>query len=56
MEQTSSGKLQDTKFNIKTTVAFLYVNNEKLQKKMKKIPFITATKNKICRNKLSHRD
>lgn len=39
-------KVAGYKINIKTRVAFLYVNNGKLQREIKKIPFITATKNK----------
>lgn len=48
-------KVAGYKINIKTTAVFLYMNNEKLQREIKKISFTTATMNKIVRNKLSHR-
>ena len=38
-------KLQDTKINTQKSLAFLYTNNEKSEKEIKKsIPFTTATK------------
>ena len=43
-------KLQDTKSTQKS-LAFLYTNNEKVEKEIKEIiPFTIAMKNKILRN------
>ena len=41
----NTAKLQDTKINAQKSLAFLYTNNEKSEREIKKsIPFIIATK------------
>ena len=45
-------KVSGYKINIQRSLAFLYINNEKSERKIKEsIPLTTARKNKISRNK-----
>ena len=47
-------KVTGYKINTQKSLAFLYTNNEKSERTIKEsIPFTTATKNKISRNKLT---
>ena len=47
-------KVSGYKINTQKSLAFLYTNNEKSEREIREsIPFTTATKNKISRNKLT---
>jgi hypothetical protein len=50
----SLSKVAAYKINLQKSVAFLYTNNEQIEKEYRKtIPFTIASKNQISRNKLN---
>jgi hypothetical protein len=50
----TSSKIKGYKVTLQKSVAFLYIKNEQIEKEYRKtIPFTTASKNKIARNKLN---